>query len=270
LAAKAQHLSLSSGISLAGLAVANFQDIKEIFFSVFGDELMEAVLKPQKETAIHWLLSYFQDIHEELENFIGGYNDKQIVFEHYKGILKDLNVETGLPSPDFDSCNNEDGHFECACSEIVEQWFDFIRKVSVELNDMIIHSAFQFIFQDRRFLHDFHLELAEYIEEQTDYIEKNYPDYITKKKRIKRQHFPAWLKNAVFHRDKGRCVICRCDLSRLVTLENEINIDHIIPLNLYGTNDSSNMQLLCSDCNNEKLDRNTATSTLNVPFWNMK
>lgn len=270
MATKAQHLSLSSGISLAGLAVANFRDNKEMIFSVFREEIIEVVLKPQKETAIYWFLSYFQDTYEELKMMMDGYNDKQIVFEHFEGLLRDLNIASSLPIPDFESCTDEEGHLECTCSEIVEQWFEFIRKIARELDDMIIHSAFQFIFQDRGFLHDFHLELAQNIEEEMEYIVENYPEYVTKKRRLKRQHFPAWLKKAVLHRDKGTCVICRCDLSYLVRLENEINIDHIIPLNLYGTNDSSNMQLLCSKCNNEKLDRNTATNTLNVPFWNME
>ncbi|OQP09823.1 hypothetical protein B1692_16745, partial [Geobacillus thermoleovorans] len=46
-------------------------------------------------------------------------------------------------------------------------------------------------------------------------------------------------------------------------------IDHIVPLNLFGSNDASNMQLLCERCNTSKGDRSTDTSFINVPFWNL-
>ena len=45
---------------------------------------------------------------------------------------------------------------------------------------------------------------------------------------------------------KGKCAICRNFLSSL------IEVDHIMPIALGGTNESSNLQLLCRTCNRSK------------------
>ncbi|WP_329767411.1 HNH endonuclease [Bacillus nitratireducens] len=48
-----------------------------------------------------------------------------------------------------------------------------------------------------------------------------------------------------------------------------MHIDHIVPLQLFGSNDASNFQLLCETCNTSKGARSTATSSVNIPFWNL-
>lgn len=72
---------------------------------------------------------------------------------------------------------------------------------------------------------------------------------------LKRKNIPSWVKNAVFHRDKGVCVICKKDLTHLINNFNEANYDHIVPLSRYGINDISNIQLLCKECN--QIDKNS-------------
>lgn len=69
---------------------------------------------------------------------------------------------------------------------------------------------------------------------------------------LKRASIPYWAKEAIFYRDRGRCVLCNCDLSGLLSLQNDENYDHIVPLARGGTNDVSNLQLLCADCNKKK------------------
>ncbi|WP_394347828.1 HNH endonuclease [Niastella caeni] len=46
-------------------------------------------------------------------------------------------------------------------------------------------------------------------------------------------------------------------MSKLVNLDAKYNFDHIVPLDLFGVNDPTNIQLVCKDCNLKKLNRNT-------------
>ena len=269
MAVKDQHLALSSGVGLAGLAVTNFWEYGFQAIEIFKEDLIEVVLKPTKVTAIHYYLSFFQDICEEIHNMECNLDNMEDVFGFIERILNEVNLTPELPTPEFENCNDYEGHFECGCAKTVELWVKYVSENSDHIDNLVTHSAFQFIFQDRKFLHDFHLELANLIEDEMDFIKEKYPEYLTNKGRLKRQYFPEWLKSAVFYRDKGTCVICRCDLSNMIRSQNKIHIDHIVPLELYGTNDASNMQLLCETCNTSKGARSTATSTINVPFWNL-
>lgn len=67
---------------------------------------------------------------------------------------------------------------------------------------------------------------------------------------IERKRFPEWSKRAVIARDRGICANCGKNL--VGELEDPYHFDHIVPLSKAGTNDLSNLQLLCSDCNLKK------------------
>lgn len=259
---------MSSGAGLAGWTIINFWSESEVFFDVFGEEIINVVVKANRTSAIHYLLNCFQDSYEEIDN-VRGAESKEEFFAYLKRLLTDVNLLPDLQEPDFHNCEDEDNHYECECARRIDKWEEYAKSMASEIDKIVIHSAFQFVFQDRKFLHDFNLKLAEFIEKNIDEIKEKYPDNVTARGRIRRLAFPVWLKKAVFHRDKGKCVICRRDLTGVVTLDSTINIDHIVPLSLFGTNDASNMQLLCSDCNAIKSDRNTDTSTTHVPFWNI-
>ncbi|MPL66263.1 hypothetical protein SDC9_11932 [bioreactor metagenome] len=55
-------------------------------------------------------------------------------------------------------------------------------------------------------------------------------------------------------------ILCDRDLSGILNLENKVNYDHIVPLDKYGFNDISNIQLLCFDCNQKKKANPAITS----------
>lgn len=76
-----------------------------------------------------------------------------------------------------------------------------------------------------------------------------------------------WLKKGVFHRDKGRCQICGCDLTNLVVINGKEHYDHIIPLAQGGTNDPTNFQLLCYECNLKKGASEIITSEKYQTYW---
>src|SRR5690606_13289109 len=90
---------------------------------------------------------------------------------------------------------------------------------------------------------------------------------LTSKGSIKRISIPQWVKSAVFHRDKGRCVFCTTDLTKLVNTLTNSNYDHIVPLDKLGANDPCNIQLACENCNKGKSNRVAATSVFYYPWW---
>lgn len=271
MAAKDEHLALSSGIGLAGLAVSNFWDYSSEAFSCFKDEIFESIVKPNKLTAVHHYLFFFQDIEDELDKIYKNVDDLQWIYNFMIRTLEGVNLQPNISTPDFAGCSDE-YHKECNCREIVEQLMEYINEHQDKIDELIVHAAFQFIFQDRKFLHDFHLELSAFIQEHMEEIEEQFPEYVTNKKRIKRVYFPKWLTDAVFYRDKGTCSNpeCRCDLSNLIRTQNTKHIDHIVPLDMYGSNDASNFQLLCEPCNTSKGARSIASSSVNAPYWNIE
>jgi hypothetical protein len=55
------------------------------------------------------------------------------------------------------------------------------------------------------------------------------------------------MRKKLLKRDSHMCVIC--------CARNELCVDHIIPSSLGGTNEESNLQILCRRCNSEKGSR---------------
>lgn len=59
-----------------------------------------------------------------------------------------------------------------------------------------------------------------------------------------RQRIPDDVKQLVWGRDGGACVACGST--------SELQFDHVIPVALGGSNEPSNLQLLCGPCNRRK------------------
>ena len=62
-----------------------------------------------------------------------------------------------------------------------------------------------------------------------------------------RQQISGDVRHAVYLRDNYRCRICGKG-----DKDYDLQIDHIKPVSKGGTNDMSNLQTLCEDCNKEK------------------
>lgn len=62
----------------------------------------------------------------------------------------------------------------------------------------------------------------------------------------RRERIPIEVRNFVWRRDEGRCVLCGS--------EDDLQFDHVIPFCRGGGNDAANIQILCGACNREKGD----------------
>jgi len=64
------------------------------------------------------------------------------------------------------------------------------------------------------------------------------------KLRRSRRAIPRKVRDAVWTRDGGKCVICGGLLG--------LQFDHKVPFSKGGTDDAENLQILCADCNRKK------------------
>lgn len=148
---------------------------------------------------------------------------------------------------------------------LFRKWFSSQQDKFELLWEKMTDEVFHLLFANRAFLLQFNQSLATYLQSG----KVNLPnEYLDEKGVLKRQsYFPSWLKKAVFYRDQGKCVLCQRDLSGLLNTEQRIHYDHIVPLNLWGSNDPSNLQLLCEDCNLKKSGTSAKTATRYHPWW---
>lgn len=134
------------------------------------------------------------------------------------------------------------------------------------LADEIVH----ILFINKIFLNKFNLLVARVIKD----TDQSYTGIITWPENsrntdgtIKRSSIPEWVKRAVFHRDKGRCVFCNKDLTDLVSIYGNKNYDHIVPLKQFGANDPCNIQLTCEKCNKSKGDKHLIPDYNYQSWW---
>lgn len=126
-------------------------------------------------------------------------------------------------------------------------------------------AAFQILFQDREFLLLFQSYIKSTIEEMRPQLN---PESFSSKGFVRRMSSkPKWLQRAIFHRDKGCCQHCKKDLTHLINLLGKANYDHLLPLAAGGSNDPTNFQLLCQECNQSKGARALTYENQNTPFW---
>ena len=198
------------------------------------------ILKPHKETVLH---DYIQvELRSELE-YLGRKADPDLMAEDWESLLSDYNIDFSRDEVD----------------EEQEEYIDYLEtKLKENIVSKIADETFQLLFSDRMFCLKFNEIIANEINE---YQLDDYPDLLEKDgKPIRCTYFPVWVQRAVFLRDKGCCAVCLKDLSGLLKTDFNNAIDHIVPLNLGGINDVTNFQLICRDCNLEKLGHTIKTS----------
>lgn len=129
----------------------------------------------------------------------------------------------------------------------------------------LTNEIFNLLFQDRDLLKQFNLVIAN---ASSTMLLDEYPNILKKDGVFLRcSYWPTWLEQALYRRDKGHCAICQKDLSNLYVNGTKMAIDHIIPLNMGGVNDPTNLQILCKRCNSEKGGDKTTTTGKIANFW---
>ncbi|MCW9508875.1 HNH endonuclease [Klebsiella michiganensis] len=135
-----------------------------------------------------------------------------------------------------------------------------------EYKEKTIKEIFYVLFGNRLILKLYNEMIANVREGDWDSI--HYSEGVTTKKGyLKRLTIPRWVQKAVYYRDKGRCVLCKKDLTGLINIYNKSNYDHIVPLARFGINDISNIQLLCEECNQHKKAANNQSSNDYFPWY---
>ena len=132
------------------------------------------------------------------------------------------------------------------------------------LINKIADGVFYITFNDRALLREFNFMASGFVRDVAKHdtlLDAQITKLFKRDGVLERVDIPEWAKRAVFFRDRGRCVMCDKDLSGTLSLYNEKNYDHIVPLAQGGINDVSNLQLLCKECNAKKQDKNSDTST---------
>jgi len=79
-----------------------------------------------------------------------------------------------------------------------------------------------------------------------------------------RIQIPEWAKAALRARERGRCANCGSNL--VLELEDQVHVDHIVPLSKGGCNDLVNLQLLCRPCNTSKQNQNVSVTSSIPPY----
>lgn len=200
------------------------------------EDVIKMFLKPQKYSYLHQFIDTALSLSFDYESRkFADPNDWNTMTSSILGLEINLDL--------FNSDTESGEEYK----ELIED------KIRNEVLPKITEEIFSILFCDKEFLFHFNLYFAERIkdiEDKTNNRLFNDKGYIHRV-----NYWPKWLEKGLFYRDKGRCSYCFKDISSLLNIENKLNIDHIIPLANGGTNDTSNCQILCETCNNEKREK---------------
>ena len=221
-------------------------DLNSSFYFMFDTKNME---KPCKHTLLH---KYIENLLSwaYAETFDNLCCDEIIELIKFELDIYEINYKK-----EFDTIDGE---------------INYLKNKLEESYLVIAHHIFNILFVDRKFLLDFNTIVSNYVRSLKKH---EYPNLLRKDGVIKRftnLQGTKWLLNALIFRDKSRCQICGKDLSATREPQTgKIHIDHIIPLELGGTNDPTNMQILCDSCNFNKSFTEIKTSSYYTYFWNL-
>lgn len=212
------------------------------------EDVLKIGIKPQYFTLLHDYISYRlkddfdyclkkvgSEIYEEIYNEFDSFNANYVRYEDFSG-------------------NDYRGYL----NEIY----------STYVHEPLVRSTFDILYNDRSTMRAFSEKIAAKIQELKVV---DYPLYLLRDGvMIRFSRWPVWLKRALLKRESGSCAICQRDLTGVFANNAETAVDHLVPLNMGGTNDPTNLQLLCKECNADKGGDKTTSSDRYPTFWDWK
>jgi hypothetical protein len=221
------------------------------FFENKDDEFLEKIHIPNKKTLLH---DYIEFIHEDELDYAIRKTGYEYIIDNVIDTLLFYNI-------DYPNMTEEEENDV----ERKEQYYSQLIELYYKLTPIIVEEIFTILYMDKGLLKEFNESISQIIKGMK--IDK-YKIYLEKDGVVKRcTYLPKWLKDGVFFRDKGKCQICGKDLTCLLSTDNKIHYDHMIPLDQGGSNDPSNFQLTCESCNTSKGARVTTTKKIMPLFW---
>jgi hypothetical protein len=244
----------------------------------WGDDNYLAFIQPYQEfSAFHQFIEYIirdllfdQQINIDLEERRKTLEDKGFIcFPAYEMDLKRLPIDHALAAHSittegFDLWlkEREKTFFDVTQDDIYEYYQEL--QLTEEFDTLItqmVREVFFLMFLNRGALLRFNDIVSRIIGmKPLTEVPDEAKHLFSKKGVLKRVNPPGWARRATFFRDRGRCVLCNCDLSGLLSLQNKNHFDHVVPLATAGLNDVSNLQLLCESCNTSKAAKKAITS----------
>jgi hypothetical protein len=225
-------------------------------------DVLKCISEFSKTSLLHYYIYAMISVEEryDLRKNDDMYEDSEEMRESVETAFRAYSVDH-LPYSEYLTTNVSDS----ADDFPFRQWFHSQEENFELLWEKMTDEVFHLLFANRAFLLQFNQSLADYLKSG----EINIPtEYLDEKGVIKRQpYIPTWVKKAIYYRDQGRCVLCQSDLTGLLSTDQHIHFDHIVPLNLWGTNDPCNLQLLCEGCNLKKSGTSAKTATRYHPWW---
>ncbi len=233
-----------------GSYIRNIEDI-------FGDAASSSLTRSfPKYTSFHIF------IHEVIESVIWEQANSRVEVEvEGKGLWIDHLIEAN-----DDHLERDDWGKVAAFRGSVDEYLAFLVDLGVveQVCDLITQQVFHVLFANRFTLRSFGKMISSYV---TDAAPSFEPKAFTTKGKLRRVAVPQWARSAAFHRDKGRCVFCKADLTKVFSIKTKVHFDHIIPLAQGGTNCVTNLQLSCEACNLDKGARSDSTSYEYEPWF---
>ncbi len=231
------------------------EDLFETYFRPCDQELARKFAYPHCWTLLHrFIHCLFWSIYEDFEHHYSDIRD--VIIGEYTAVLDYY----GIPYERAEIPGEEADNYE----EVTGRTIAYLRRLLPSAN--ITNDTFHLLFADRLSLLKFNEGIALIVRKHMKV--DTFPNLLERDGVLRRTRLPVWVTRAVFFRDKGSCVLCGKDLTGTVSRGEEVHYDHIVPLANGGSNDPTNFQLLCRDCNLNKAT-STGTSEFYQPYWDL-